>query len=43
VVSNTLVKGAAALALGRGALRWLVPPLLLATAVIGVAALLYFR
>jgi len=39
-VSNTLFKGAAALTLGRGTLRWLVPGLLLATAAVGVAALL---
>ncbi|MGE5175285.1 MAG: MgtC/SapB family protein [Hyphomicrobiales bacterium] len=43
VVSNTLFKGAAAAVLGRGALRWLVPALLLVTAAVGVAAILFLR
>lgn len=43
IVSNTLFKAAVALALGRGALRWLVPTSLFVSAVLGAAALLYFR
>ncbi|HEX7076836.1 MAG TPA: DUF4010 domain-containing protein [Candidatus Eisenbacteria bacterium] len=43
IVSNSLFKAAVALALGRGVLRWVVPASLFVSAILGAAALLYYR